>query len=444
MLLALKPGLAQDRPERPGSTVIVLDITGAIGPATTDFVEHGLDIAAERQSVAVVLRMDTPGGLASSMRDIVQAILASPVPVIGYVAPSGARAASAGTYILYATHVAAMAPGTNLGAATPVQLGGEAQPLPDTRGGQDDDAAPADTMTSKVVNDSAAYIRSLAELRGRNADWAEAAVRRAESLSANAALDAGVIDFLADGVDDLLDQADGQTVQAAGQDVTLATAGRPTTVLEPNWRSRLLALVTDPNIAYVLMLVGIYGIILEFFHPGAVLPGTVGAISLIMALFALNMLPINYAGAALLILGIALMTAEAFVPSFGILGIGGAAAFAVGSFFMIEDVPGFGLSIWVIAAATAVSIGLFAIVIGAAVRAYRRKVTSGDAALIGAIGSVLVWSGDHGQIHVHGERWQARSSTPLAPGTPVRVKARDALLLTVEPASQIASEEHVS
>ncbi len=370
--------------------------------------------------------MDTPGGLDTAMREIVRAILASPIPVITYVSPSGARAASAGTYILYASHLAAMAPGTNLGAATPVTLGGG--------GGEADQKAPQDAHMAKAVNDAAAYIRGLASLRGRNIAFAERAVREAASLPSQEALAQGVIEIVATDLKDLLTQAGGRIVIVNQQKVTLDTSGVGIVAIAPDWRARFLATITDPNIAYLLLLLGVYGLIFEFLSPGAVAPGVIGAISLLIGLFALGLLPVSYAGAGLLLVGIALMVAEAFIGSFGIIGIGGLVAFVVGSIFLFDNsVPGFSLSWPVIATAAAVSAAFFLLAIGAAWRAHRRTAVTGDAALLGSAGQVVTWADGRGLIQMPGERWQARADAPLAPGQRVRVVARNDLTLIVVP-----------
>ncbi|HKJ76837.1 MAG TPA: nodulation protein NfeD, partial [Gammaproteobacteria bacterium] len=339
-----------------GGIALQLEIDGPIGPATSDYVVRSLEEAANRNAAAVILRMDTPGGLSSSMREIIQAILASPVPVLGYVAPEGARAASAGTYILYACHVAAMAPATNLGAATPVSIA-PAGGGPDTPGSEGEKGP--DAKTQKAVNDAVAYIRGLAKRRDRNAEWAEKAVREAASLDAEAAVKENVADLIAKDVPDLLAQADGRQVEVGGETRTLATKDLMVERLEPDWRSRLLSVITNPNVAYILMLIGIYGLIFEFSNPGMIVPGVVGAICLMLALFAFQVLPVSYAGVGLILLGIALMVAEAFAPSFGILGIGGVVAFVIGSIILMDtDVPGFGVSLWAIGATGAVAAGL--------------------------------------------------------------------------------------
>jgi membrane-bound serine protease (ClpP class) len=443
--------------EPPGEAVL-LDIKGPIGPATSDYVTRGLEKSAARGAAVTILRIDTPGGLDSAMRDIIKAILSSRHPTVGYVAPSGARAASAGTYILYATHIAAMAPGTDLGAATPIQIGGPS-PLnpfsprsdktkePGAAGeddkekalnGSQDDAAPAHpTMRDKVINEAAAYIRSLATLHGRNAEWAEAAVREAVSLPASEALELNVINLIADDVPTLLEKIDGHTVKVAGREQRLETAGLGVVTIEPDWRSELLAVITNPNIAYILLLVGIYGLILEFYNPGILVPGITGAISLLVALYAFQLLPINYAGLGLLLVGIGLIVAEAFAPSFGVLGIGGVTAFVIGSVMLLDtDVPGFGISWMLIGSVALVSAGIFLVVLMLLMRARRRAVVTGPEEMVGASGEVVEWSAHEGRVRTHGEIWKARSSRALEAGRKVRVAEVDNLTLVVEPESK--------
>lgn len=414
---------------------VVLDVNGVIGPAVSDYVQRSLRKAAAQDAALVIIRMDTPGGLDTAMREIIQAIITSPVPVATYVAPSGARAASAGTYILYASHVAAMAPGTNLGAATPVQIATPFSPGGDKSGGKSPQGGEGgDAMTHKIINDAVAYIRSLAKMRGRNAQWAEKAVREAASLPAEEALKMGVVDMVAKDITDLLAQMQGKRVVVAGQERVLSTEGLSLEPMQPDWRSKLLAIISDPNVAYILMLIGIYGLIYEFANPGMVLPGVAGAISLLLALFAFQVMPVNYAGVALILLGIAFMIGEALVPSFGALGIGGLIAFIIGSVILIDtDVPGYGISPELIGALSLTSAAFFIFVVGMAVKARRRPVVSGKEEMIGATGTVLEDFEHKGRIRVHGEVWSASSSVPLRKGQRVRVIAMEGLILHVEP-----------
>jgi len=377
------------------SHVVQLELDGAIGPASSDYVARSLDYATETKASLIILRMDTPGGLDTAMREIIKEIIASPVPVAVYVAPGGARAASAGTYILYASHVAAMAPGTNLGAASPIKM-----PMPGSfdeeksrAKGKTENGNPenASVMERKMTSDAAAYIRGLANLRGRNADWAEKAVRESSSLSAEEALALHVIDLLAADVDDLLKKADGRSVNVLGQTIKLNLAGARIEPVEPDWRNRLLSAIANPNVAYVLMLIGIYGLILEFYNPGTVAPGTIGAICLLLALYAFQALSVNYAGVALILLGLGLMTAEAFAPSFGILGIGGITAFVFGSIILMDTgITGpEEVSPAVIAAFAISSAALCIVATRLLLRARNKPVVAGREQLIGSIGTAM-------------------------------------------------------
>ena len=423
---------------------LVLDIQDAIGPATSSYFVRALETARERNAQLLVLQLDTPGGLDSAMRDMIRATLSSEIPVATFVAPSGARAASAGTYLLYASHIAAMAPATNVGAATPVQIGGApSKPQPPKDEGEADkerkdeppeeNTAPGSAGERKAVNDAVAYIRGLAELRNRNADWAEAAVRAAVSLSARQALEQRVIDVVAADIPDLLRQIDGRRVQVSGGEQVLSTASLQIERIEPDWRTRVLAVLTNPNVAYLLMLVGIYGLLLEGYNPGAILPGVVGAISLLLALYAFQILPVNYAGLGLMMLGLALMTAEAFAPSFGVLGLGGITAFVVGSVILMDTrVPGFQVARALIAGVALTGGLVFLLTAGFLVRARKQKVVTGPEQLLQEIAVALEDFEQTGMVRLRGEIWRAQSASPVRKGQQLRVLHVTGLTLEVE------------
>jgi len=422
--------------------VLLLAIDGAIGPSIADYFGRGLKKAAEQGAELVIVQMDTPGGLDLSMRRMIKDILASPVPVAVFVHPSGARAASAGTYLLYASHIAAMSPATNLGAATPVQIGGgggkpqePVKPEPAKPGARESEPASGDAMNRKAVSDAVAYIKGLAQLRGRNVQWAEKAVREAVSLPADEALAIKVVDVLATDVADLLAKVDGRSVEVHGGRRVLHTKGAQVVRVDPDWRSRLLGVITDPSMAYILLLIGFYGLLLEFYSPGMVFPGVIGAVSLLVALYAFQMLPVNYAGLALIVLGIGFMAAELFVTSYGALGIGGTIAFVIGSILLIDtDMPGYDIPWFLIGALAVLSLVFFAFVIGLAMRSRKQPVVSGREEMIGAIGEVVEQRGGDFWARVHSELWRVNSVTPLEMNQRVRVVGIDGLNLTVEPA----------
>ena len=439
--------------------VSVLKLAGPVGPASADYLERGIHKAGEAGAPLVVIQLDTPGGLDTSMRQVIQAILASPVPVAVFVSPEGARAASAGTYILYAAHIAAMAPATTLGAATPVAIG-----LPGTDRkppAKDDESSkgagkpaspssspaegPQDAMTAKQVHDAAAFIRGLAQLRGRNAEWAERAVREAVSLTADEALKTQVIDVVAKDVPDLLAQIDGRKVRVQATERPLATRGATYEIHLPDWRQRALAVITHPSVALILMMIGIYGLFFEFASPGQGVPGVVGTICLLLALFALHLLPVNYAGLALILLGMGLLIAELFTPTFGVLGAGGVVALIAGGILLFDgESPGFGVPLALILALAALSSAVVLLGGGMALKARRRPIVSGREILLDATGEVLQVSDGEAWAEVMGERWKVVSSQPLAPGQRVRVLGLHGLTLEVQADTQSDTKESLS
>jgi len=424
---------------RADTNVVVLDIKGAIGVATADYVLSGLEHAETSNADLIVIEMDTPGGLMAPMRGIVQAILGSDVPVATYVTPAGARADSAGTYIVLASHIAAMTPTTHLGAATPVSLGGDdATPEDASDEESDDDAedrpAPGSAMERKVLNDAVAYIRSLAERFDRNADWAEKAVRDAATLTAREALEQNVVDFVAEDRAELLRMIDGLEIKVNSEVVTLATSNVVIEEYEPNWRIKILSAIANPEIVLLLGLIGLYGLMYEGLNPGAIVPGVVGVICLLLAAYALQVLPVNYAGLALIIVGLALMTAEAFAPSFGALGLGGIAAFVFGAIMMFDSgIPGFGISITFVVAVAAFFAVLFIWLISYLLKLRKRGAVSGKDSIIGGIGTAMQSFSGEGKVWLEGEAWTATSKLNIEKDQQVVVHALDGLILEVDP-----------
>ncbi len=450
LVLACAPIAAAD------GTAVVLDLDGAIGVATAEYIINGIEEAEERDATLVIIRMDTPGGLVNSMRDIISAILGSDVPVVTYVSPAGARADSAGTYIVLASHIAAMAPTTHLGAATPVSLGGgdvgddgnsgsekDADSDSDSEPDEDKEApASGSAMERKVMNDAIAYIRGLAEAHGRNADWAEKAVTEAATLTAHEALEMNVIDVIAVDQAELLQKLNGRELMVNNRSVTLDTEALLIEKIEPSWRIKFLSTISNPEILIILIMVGVYGLWFEGSNPGAMLPGVVGVICLLLAAYALQILPVNFAGLALMIVGIALIIAEAFVPSFGALGIGGIAAFIFGAIMMFDSgIPGYGISITFVVSFAVIAGLLLLWMISYLLKLRRRGAVTGKESILGSTGTAMESFTGAGRVWLEGAPWAAVSKVPVEKDQRVAVTAINGLTLEVEPASDSGAAE---
>lgn len=446
-VLLSAPHKAQSQSSQNSTNIVVLTIEGAIGPATRDYIIQGIEKAEQQQAALVLIKMDTPGGLSASMRDIIKKILSSEVPIATWVGPPGSRAASAGTYILYASHIAAMAPATNLGAATPVPVGGQKPPTPAGKAYEEikeavnsedknNDKQPEKASGNKALEDSVAYIRALAEQKGRNADWAEQAVRNAATLTAEQALKKNVVDYMASDEWDLIRQINGQTIDLGIQKITLALDKAQLETIEPSFKNKILATVTNPTLAYILLLIGIYGLILEGYNPGAMVPGVIGGISLLVALYAFQILPVNFAGLALIFLGFALIAVEFFAPSFGILGIGGLVSLTFGSVILMDtDVPGFSIPMSLIISIALTTGLLFAGIMYYFADSFKKPVVSGSESLIGQTGEVVSNHDKHGlRVHLDGENWQAKALTKhhYDVGDSVLIERIDGLTLYVK------------
>lgn len=448
-------------PANADGVVLQLELEGPLGVGNAEYILDGIEQAEQRNASLVIIRMDTPGGLVNPMRDIVKAILGSSVPVATYVAPGGARADSAGTYILLASHIAAMAPTTHLGAATPVSLGGDPPESPSPFQPQPDDApesrspegkdgaAPGDAdeeqheaepprpdsaMERKILNDAVAYIRALAEAHGRNADWAEKAVRDAATLTAEAALQENVIDVIAASREELLAKINGREITVDNEQVTLDTGAATVEEVEPSWRAKFLTTISNPEIAVLLWGLGFTALILEFFHPGAMVPGVVGVICLLLGAYALQIIPVNYAGLALILLGFALIIAEAFVPSFGILGLGGIAAFSFGAIMMFDTgIPGFGISIAFVVTFAVITGASLLLIVSYVMKLHRRGAVSGEGSIVGGTATAMEDFTVEGRVWLEGEAWHAVSDAPVRKDEEVVVRRLEGLTLYVEP-----------
>lgn len=419
--------------EGAAAEVWIVSFDGALGPATGDLIIRSIADAQAAGARAIIIQMDTPGGLDKAMRDVVKAILSADIVVITYVYPDGARAASAGTYIAYASHIAAMSPATNIGSSTPVSIA-PTPSIPSTQDGDQDKPPPQDAMMKKVVNDAVAYLQGLAELRGRNIEWAEETVREGTNLRASVALEKNIIDLIAKDVPTLLAELDGREVKLPNRTVTLDVASARVVLVETDWRHELLEVITDPSIAYGLLIFGVYGLILEFYNPGMIFPAVVGVICLLLGAYGLQMLPVNYAGLALMAVGIGMMLGEAFTPTMGVLGVAGVIAFVIGSIILMDSQqPGYEVPLSIIAAFTVTSAGLSLFTIGAAMRMRNQEALTGKEAMVGKQAEVLEDFDKQGWVRAFGETWLAESAKPVKKQAIVKIVAVEGLILKVQP-----------
>lgn len=433
---------AANAQETDSGSIYVLSVNGAIGPALYNYMKNGFEEASTNNAQLIIVELNTPGGLLSTTREMATLIINSRIPVAVHVTPAGGHAASAGTFIAYASHVAAMAEGTNIGAATPIQMGGSSDKKPEEDGKTD---APAstnkDALDLKALADTNAFIRSLAKMRGRNVEWSQKAVTNGDSLTAQEAFDNKVVEIIANDREELLGKLENRTIRVtSGTNKTLKLRSVPVIEYKQDFKTKLLTVLTDPNIAMILISIGITGLTLEFYNPGSMVGGVIGGICLLIGFYAMNILPINMTGLLLVLLGFGMLVAEIFIPSFGILGIGGVLAFVLGASMMFEgdSMPGLALDMGLVYGIAAFA---FMTMIGTSMllaRSMKMQPTTGPEGMLGAPGEVVEWANGHGYVQVHGELWQATSSLnhSYSKGDKVTISGFEELLLKIRPANE--------